>query len=164
MNQIKKVVFICFGNTCRSPAAEYLAKWLQQTKYKDKLNGVVFDSAGFDNYFTYAQPETVSYVKSKGGDISDFRPKVFNKKLFEEQDLIITMEEHQVESIVNEFSSIRDIETKTHALKQYVGETEDIDIDDPYMQSHSYYIEIMKIIEENIEKLVKKIVSINNLN
>ena len=123
MNQIKKVVFICFGNTCRSPAAEYLAKWLQQTKYKEKLKGVVFDSAGFDNYFTYAQPETVSYVKSKGGDISDFRPKVFNKKLFEEQDLIITMEEHQVESIVNEFSSIRDIETKTHALKQYVGET-----------------------------------------
>ena len=164
MNQIKKVVFICFGNTCRSPAAEYLAKWFQNTKYKDKLNSVIFDSAGFDNYFTYAQSETVSYVKSKGGDISDFRPKVFNKKLFEEQDLIITMEEHQVESIVNEFSSIRDIETKTHALKQYVGETEDIDIDDPYMQSHSYYIEIMKIIEENIEKLVKKIVSINNLN
>ena len=164
MNQTKKVLFICFGNTCRSPAAEYLAKWFQQTKYKDKLNGVIFDSAGFDNYFTYAQPETVSYVKSKGGDISDFRPKVFNKKLFEEQDLIITMEEHQVESIVKDFSSIRDIETNTHALKHYVGETEDIDIEDPYMQSHSYYIEIMKIIEENVEKLVKKIVSINNSN
>ena len=164
MNKIKKVLFICFGNTCRSPAAEYLAKWLQQTKFKDKLNDVVFDSAGFDNYFTYAQPETVSYVKSKGGDISDFRPKVFNKKLFEEQDLIITMEEHQVEDIIKNFSNIRDIETKTYALKQYVGETEDIDIDDPYMQSHSYYVEIMNIIEENVEKLVEKIVSVNNLN
>ena len=164
MNQIKKVLFICFGNTCRSPAAEYMAKWFQQTTYKGKLNGVVFDSAGFDNYFTYAQPETVSYVKSKGGDISDFQPKTFNKKLFETQDLIITMEEHQVESIVKDFSNIRDIERKTHALKQYVGETENIDIDDPYMQSHRYYIEIMNIIEENVEKLVKKIIGINNSN
>jgi len=162
MKKIKKILFICFGNTCRSPAAEYLAKWLQQTKYKDKLNGVIFDSAGFDNYFTYAQPETVSYVKSKGGEISDFRPKIFNKKLFEEQDLIITMEEHQVESIINEFSNIRDIKRITHALKHYVGETENIDIDDPYMQGHEYYIEIMKIIEENVEKLVKEIISINN--
>ncbi len=162
MKKIKKIIFICFGNTCRSPAAEYLAKWFQHTKYKDKLNGVIFDSAGFDNYFTYAQPETISYVKSKGGDISDFQPKIFNKELFEEQDLIITMEEHQVESIIKDFSNIRDIEKKTYALKQYVGETKDIDIDDPYMQGHEYYIKIMKIIDEYVEKLVKKIISINN--
>ncbi len=162
MKKIKKIIFICFGNTCRSPAAEYLAKWFQQTKYKGKLNGVIFDSAGFDNYFTYAQPETVSYIKSKGGDISDFRPKIFNKRLFEEQDLIITMEEHQVESIIKDFSKIRDIEIKTCALKQYVGETKDIDIDDPYMQGHEYYIKIMKIIDENVEKLLKKIISIHN--
>ena len=155
MNQIKKVLFICFGNTCRSPAAEYLAKWFQQTKYKNELKGVIFDSAGFDNYFTYAQPETVSYIKSKGGDMSDFRPKIFNRKLFKGQDLIITMEEHQVESIIKDFSSIRDIERITHALKQYVGETEDIDIDDPYMQGHGYYIEIMKTIEEYVEKLIQ---------
>lgn len=162
MNQIKKVLFICFGNTCRSPAAEYLAKWLQQTKYKGKLTGVIFDSAGFDNYFTYAQPETVSYVKSKGGDISDFRPKIFNRQLFKEQDLIITMEEHQVENIIKVFRDIKNIKRKTHALKQYVGETENIDIDDPYMQDHRYYIEIIRIIEENVEKLIKKIIDINN--
>jgi protein-tyrosine phosphatase len=161
MNQIKKVLFICFGNTCRSPAAEYLAKWMQHTKYKDKLNGVIFDSAGFDNYFTYAQPETVSYIKSKGGDISDFHPKIFNKKLIEEQDLVITMEEHQVESIIKTFSNITDIERTTSALKQFVGETRDIDIDDPYMQGHDYYIEIMKTIEENVEKLIQKIILIN---
>lgn len=162
MNQIKKVLFICFGNTCRSPAAEYLAKWFQNNKYKDKLDGLIFDSAGFDNYFTYAQPETVSYIKSKGGDISDFRPKIFNKKLFEEQDLILTMEEHQVESIVRDFSNVRDIERKTHALKHYVGETENIDINDPYMQDHQYYVKIMKVIEDNVEKLINKIISINN--
>jgi len=162
MNQIKNVLFICFGNTCRSPAAEYLAKWFQNNKYKDKLDGLIFDSAGFDNYFTYAQPETVSYIKSKGGDISDFRPKIFNKKLFEEQDLILTMEEHQVESIVRDFSNVRDIERKTHALKHYVGETENIDINDPYMQDHQYYVKIMKVIEDNVEKLINKIISINN--
>ena len=162
MSQIKKVLFICFGNTCRSPAAEYLAKWFQKTKYKGMVDEVIFDSAGFDNYFSYAQPETVSYIKSKGGDISDFRPKIFDKRLFEEQDLIITMEEHQVENIVKNFSNIQDIESKTHALKQYVGETENIDIDDPYMQNHEYYINIMRKIEENVDKLLNKIISINN--
>jgi protein-tyrosine-phosphatase len=104
----------------------------------------------------------VSYIKSKGGDISDFQPKIFDKPLFEEQDLIITMEEHQVESINNNFSNVRDIERKTYALKRYVGETENIDINDPYMQDHEYYINIMRIIEENVDKLLKKIISINN--
>jgi len=164
MSQIKKVLFICFGNTCRSPAAEYLAKWLQNAKYKGKLDEVIFDSAGFDNYFNHAQPETVSYIKSKGGDISDFRPKIFDKNLFEVQDLIITMEEHQVESIIKNFNNVKDIERKTHALKHYVGETENIDIDDPYMQDHNYYINIMRIIEENVDKLLKKIISINSSN
>ena len=162
MSQIKKVLFICFGNTCRSPAAEYIAKWLQNAKYKGKLDDVIFDSAGFDNYFSYAQPETVSYIKLKGGDISDFRPKIFDKQLFEEQDLIITMEEHQVESIIKNFNNVRDIERKTHALKHYVGETENIDIDDPYMQDHDYYINIMRVIEENVDKLLNKIITINN--
>ena len=162
MSQIKKVLFICFGNTCRSPAAEYLAKWLQNAKYKGKLDEVIFDSAGFDNYFNYAQPETVSYIQSRGGDISDFRPKIFDKQLFEVQDLIITMEEHQVESIIKNFNDVKDIERKTHALKYYVGETENIDIDDPYMQDHNYYISIMRIIEENVDKLLKKIIIINS--
>jgi len=162
MSQIKKVLFICFGNTCRSPAAEYLSKWLQNSKYKGNIDDVIFDSAGFDNYFSYAQPETVSYINSKGADISDFRPKIFDKHLFEEQDLIITMEEHQVENIIKNFSNVRDIERKTHALKHYVGETENIDIDDPYMQDHHYYINIMRIIEENVEKLLEKIIKINN--
>ena len=72
------------------------------------------------------------------------------------------MEEHQVESIIKNFNNMKDIERKTHALKHYVGETENIDIDDPYMQDHNYYIGIMRIIEENVDKLLKKIIIINS--
>ena len=36
MNKIKHVLFVCLGNTARSPAAEYLAKGLKK-KYKEDL-------------------------------------------------------------------------------------------------------------------------------
>ena len=79
------------GNTARSPAAEYLAKHLKM-KFQSDLNEINFDSAGFFNAFSYMQPESRDYLKSKGINASDFRPKVINKKLLEKQDLILTME------------------------------------------------------------------------
>ena len=51
MNDIKTILMICLGNTARSPAAEYLARYYAR-KYGTDLN---IDSAGFINAFSYMQ-------------------------------------------------------------------------------------------------------------
>ena len=157
MSKIKKILLVCLGNTARSPAAEYLAKFYAK-KYKSDLR---FESAGFINAFSYMQPESQEYLNSKGIKHSDFRPQIINRKLLERQDLIITMEKSHVTDIRENYQGDNDISKKLFTLKEFNGETDDLDIIDPYYASTKTYQKVLKIIDENIEKMIKKIIRIN---
>ena len=108
MNKIKRVLFVCLGNTARSPAAEYLARYYAKT-FKVNLK---FESCGFFNAFSYMQPESRAYLSSKGIDHSDFRPQILTRTLLEKQDLILTMESSHVRDILSNFGNLKDIDKK----------------------------------------------------
>ncbi|MFX1409614.1 MAG: low molecular weight protein arginine phosphatase [Promethearchaeota archaeon] len=163
MNKIRKVLFVCMGNTARSPAAEYLAKGLKK-RYAAELKDIVFDSAGFFNAFSYMQPESHDYLKAKGIDSSDFVPKIINKNLLEKQDLILTMEHSHSRDIKNNFSNVKDIDKKIFTLKEFVGETVDLDIIDPYYTSRTVYDKVLKIIDDYVNKAVNKIIRMKKVN
>jgi len=153
MSELRNILFVCAGNTARSPAAEYLAKF-----YADKANlNINFSSAGLFNAFTYMQPESRAFLDKKNIDHSNFSPQTINRNLLEKQDLIITMERSQKTQIINNYSDIDRISEKIYTLKEFNGETTSLDIEDPYYTSNSRYKEILKLIDENIEKMIQKI-------
>jgi len=166
MLKIQRILFICYANTCRSPAAEYFAKDLKHNKYKNEMKDVIFDSAGWHDAFEDAQPETKNYVQDKGIDMSDFKPKVITKELIEKQDLIIGMERYQLTKVRNNFREIKEnIRDKLYTLKEFNGaEKKDVNIPDPYKTGLDNYKRILKIVEENVEKMAKKIIEINSIN
>ena len=104
------------------------------------------------------QPESQEYLNSKGIKHSDFRPQIINRKLLEKQDLIITMERSHVNDIRENYHGVNDINKKLFTLKEFNGETDDLDIIDPYYTSNKTYQKILKIIDENIDKMIKKII------
>jgi protein-tyrosine-phosphatase len=159
MNKITRVLIICLGNTARSPAAEYLAR----DYAKKKEVNITFESAGFINAFSYMQPQSRDYLKSKGIDPSNFCPKIINRSLLEKQDLIITMEVSHAQEIRDSYPGIVDIDKKTFTLKEFNGETEELDIIDPYYTSTNTYKKVLRIIDENIEKMITKIIKLNRL-
>ena len=160
MSKISRILLVCLGNTARSPAAEYLAKY-----YSNKKGArLILESAGFINAFSYMQPQSREYLNSKGIDHSDFHPQIINRKLLEKQDLIITMEESHASEIKGNYSGIVDIDKKTYTLKEFNGDTEELDIIDPYYTSSNTYKKVLKIIDENIEKMINKIIQINSFN
>jgi len=154
-------LFLCFGNTCRSPAAEYLAKGMAEKEYKGELEDVEFDSSGFINAFSYAQPETVNYLKSKGVSMSDFRPKILNASHLKNNDLILTMEEAHKRKIHKKYKHIQDIDKKVYTLKEFTGIDKDINIFDPYMKNHKAYLDTMIEIEKNVDLAIQKIIKTN---
>jgi len=160
MKKITNVLLVCLGNTARSPAAEYLARYYAK---KNNLE-LSFQSAGFINAFSYMQPESREYLESKGINTSDFRPQLINPKLLKSNDLIITMERSHVLDIIRNYSEIEGLKEKIFTLKEFNGEIDDVDIIDPYYTSTSIYKDVLNTIDENIEKMIKKIVAINQNN
>ncbi|MFX1235990.1 MAG: hypothetical protein ACFFBY_15800 [Promethearchaeota archaeon] len=158
MKKIRNIIFICLGNTARSPTAEFLAKFYAK-KYDIKLN---IESAGFMNAFSYMQPGSQKYLNAKGIDHSDFKPKILSKPLLEKQDLILTMERSQSIEIIRNFSSISNINEKVMTLKEFNGDFSNRDIMDPYYTNSDTYLKILKIIDINIENLIQKIKERNN--
>ena len=159
MKKISKILLVCLGNTARSPAAEYLARCYTNKKGAD----LIFESAGFINAFSDMQPESQEYLNAKGINHSDFHPQIINRKLLEKQDLIITMEVSHVQEIRDNYPGIVDIDKKTFTLREFNGETEELDIIDPYYASSNTYKKVLRIIDENIEKMINKIRQINQL-
>ena len=101
-----KFLFVCTGNTCRSPMAEgifrkYLAEKLQSKV--DQLNKIgykTFSAGVMDVAGVQASAEAIAACAAKGIDIKAHRNKRLSKELIEESDLIFAMERMHQEKII----------------------------------------------------------------
>ena len=161
---IKRVLFFCAGNTCRSPFAEAYAKWLKRTRFKEELKEVEFNSAGIYHYYKTAQPGTINYLKSKGIDIGDFKTKKIDLQLLENQDLILGFEQkHHINKLKRKFKNFKGLDKKVFLLLEYAGEKGNLEIKDPFYLPQEEYNRILERIENGISKVIKKIIEINKL-
>lgn len=161
MAKINRVLFICYANICRSPAAHKLAEYYAK---KYGLRGVIFDSAGWHEALDTATQETKNYVEAKGIGMSDFKSKLITREMIEINDLIIGMERSHIMKVKQLFKDLKnELKGKLYTLKEFNGaDKNDLNIPDPYNTGLENYNKILKIVEENVEILVKKIVEINN--
>jgi len=157
MKRIRNILIVCTGNTARSPVGKYIGEFYAK-KYGADL---FFDSAGFLNAFSYMQPESRKFLDSKGINHLNFNPKIINRSLLERQDLILTMEQSHKEDIIKNFNNLANIEKKIFTLKEFNGDWDNLDIIDPYYTSRDTYEKVLKIIDQNMEKAVKRIIELN---
>ena len=161
MKTIKNVLWVCFGNTSRSPLAHGLSYWLQNTKYKEELKDINFDSAGFVNFFKNAQPETIEYLKTKNIDFSNFHGKIMDDKLLDEQDLILVMETFHLKRLRRKFMHVKDIDKKSFLLLEFAGESGELDILDPVNFGPEVYNRAIQLVEKGVVKSIEKIIELN---
>jgi len=162
MSKIKNILYLCSGNVCRSVFAEYYAKCLKSTSYKEKLRDVNFDSAGIRHYFESPHESTVRYLSSKGISVDGFFPKDITEELIDKQDLILAFEEkYHIRKLKRKFKNIKALESKLFLLLKFAGETENLEIEDPFYLEENEYNKILKRIEDGIIKSIDKIIEIN---
>ncbi|HCC34117.1 MAG TPA: low molecular weight phosphatase family protein [Ruminococcaceae bacterium] len=106
---MKKVLFVCTGNTCRSPMAQMLFN--QAAKEKGLENEVTADSAGLAAFGGgKISRGALEALLEMGIDASDYRAKGVSHEIISEADLIVAMtyEHRRVFESMDESESVLD--------------------------------------------------------
>jgi protein-tyrosine-phosphatase len=91
---VKQILFVCTGNTCRSPLAEALLRSKLQERGVD---GVTVGSAGTGAWDGAPASEGAYLVALEHGlDLSDHRARLLTRELATGADLVLTMARHHL--------------------------------------------------------------------
>ncbi len=146
MKKYSKLIFVCTGNTCRSPMAATIFKSMETSSDIEVISrGLVVLFAEPSN------PRADTVLKSHNLDLKDHRSKGLNNSEITEDTLILTMTEGQKRQVLENYENAVDVFT----LKEYVGESGDIE--DPYGGSLIEYEECYAQLSLLIKKLVYKL-------
>ncbi len=147
---VESVLFICTGNTCRSPMAEGLLKKILQDK---KKNVIAVKSAGV--MAVDGIPATTGAIltmSEMGVDISSHKSSKLRPALVKESDLILVMERYHKDALLRLDPKI---ENKVKLLKEYTNASPvELDIADPLGSPLEVYRDCAKEIQGCILKLV----------
>jgi tRNA threonylcarbamoyl adenosine modification protein (Sua5/YciO/YrdC/YwlC family) len=146
-----KFLFVCTGNTCRSPMAvgifrKYLAKKLQcEVDHLYKMGYKVSSAGIMDTGGWPASTEAIAACAAKGIDIKAHKSRTLSRKLVEENDFIFAMGRMHSERITA---------LSPEAASKCALLAENEEIADPIGQPESIYNNCAELIEEAVKRRI----------
>jgi protein-tyrosine-phosphatase/predicted ATP-grasp superfamily ATP-dependent carboligase len=137
-----KIVFVCYGNICRSPLAAGLAQ--------QRLSGVDIESAGFHRQEDRSCPEKILRIGSSFGvDLSGHRSRRVTPEVLANADLVIAMDNENLACLRREFPEIGERTT----LLGLFGNPPAVAIADPYLADDALTQRICEQVRSSVEGL-----------
>jgi len=151
---IKRILFVCTGNACRSPMAQVIFKKLVGNDPSLLSAGIEVDSAGTGVGLDSATPEAIECMAEYGLNLNSHQPKSINSDLVQWADLVLVMESRHKDMVLSRFPQA---EKKTHLLSEYVGGSGGVP--DPYLQGIEVYQKCAATLQSLLKKLAEKLKS-----
>ncbi|WP_313953924.1 low molecular weight protein-tyrosine-phosphatase [Accumulibacter sp.] len=142
----KRILTVCTGNICRSPAAEFLLR-----QGIDARRGVEARSAGIGALVNFPADETTcAMMQARGLDLAEHRASQLTPELLRWAELVLVMEPHHRDAVLAMDHTARG---KTFLL----GHWTKTEIPDPFRRGDKAHAEALRLIEEAVEPWLEKL-------
>ncbi|MEH7505359.1 low molecular weight protein arginine phosphatase [Neobacillus drentensis] len=144
---MQRILFVCTGNTCRSPMAEAILK------NKD-IDAIEVRSAGIYAANGSEASTHAKKVLDDNGIAHNHRSSLLTRAEVEWADLILTMTSSHKMAILQQYPQVGQ---KVFTLKEYSGDIFHSDVVDPYGGSLAMYEQTFRELDGLIDKSLGKL-------
>jgi protein-tyrosine phosphatase len=150
---MKRVLFVCLGNICRSPLAEGLAR------RKAQLAGVdlQLDSAGTEPYHVGRPPDAraCSAARRRGVSIDDLRARQVTREDFARFDLILAADRPSLRVL----QGLRPAQggAELALLLDWAGMAPDGEVPDPYYGDEADFERVCELLDPALDALLQRV-------
>lgn len=151
----QRVLFVCLGNICRSPAAEIVLRTLvEKANLTDRVE---IDSAGTIGHHAGAPPDSrmKAALEQKGYQVTGSARQILNEDL-KHFDLIVTMDESNLEQV----RSMDPGKIYHEKIRPFVGFCKthtDLRVADPYYGGQRGFEHVIGLLEDGCEGILDEL-------
>ncbi|MDP4624755.1 MAG: low molecular weight phosphotyrosine protein phosphatase [Akkermansiaceae bacterium] len=152
---MKRILFICMGNICRSPAAEIVfRKMVEDAGLDDRFE---IDSAGTIGYHEGNPPDSrmCSHLEARGYEISG-RSRPLRESDLGHYDLLLTMDEENLADTLR-LDRNGDFGGRIKPFVDYLSEHEAERIPDPYYGGDAGFAHVIDLMEDGCRNLLTEL-------
>ncbi len=152
----KKVLFVCLGNICRSPAAEGIFR--DMVKEAGLTTEIEADSAGTGAWHVGDGPDgrMIAHAARRGYDIRDLEGRQFSAPAdFRNFDYILTMDNSNLKNVLA-LDPKREYQNKVRPLLTFCRVHQGVEeVPDPYYKEDQGFEYVLDLLEDACTELLK---------
>ena len=151
---VKKILFVCLGNICRSPAAEGIFK--QKIKDRGLENLFFVDSAGTGGWHVgnLADPRMREKASSRGIELTS-RSRQLDENDLDKFDHILVMDKDNLRAVKSFIKDpLNPVNYKIKLILSYSKDSQLYEVPDPYYGGQNGFDTVLDLLDDAIEGLI----------
>ena len=154
----KKILFVCLGNICRSPAAEGIFN--QKIKERDLENFFVVDSAGTGSWHVGNLPDQRmrTTALSRGIELTSRARQIEENDLYEFDHILVMDKDNlnAVKSLIKD--DMHTMNSKIKLILSYSKKSQLDEVPDPYYGGQNGFEKVLDLLNDAIEELIDSLI------
>ncbi len=147
---MRKILFVCSGNTCRSPLAEGIARKILSDRIRIPIDVSSAGASAFEGM--PAAQHAASVAAQHGIDLSRHRSRLLNRQTVRDADLIVTMGSKHRKTV-----GVIDPDALSYTVHITEFCNEFGDVPDPIGGDREEYERVYDLIERCIEAMAERL-------